>query len=285
MLFWFPRWITYDLTNIECFIYQIVYPYFSQFPWSDEFDICDIEVIIVGGNRGSGNSCGNPPCVRNSNTRRRRTLLQNPTINDGNISFSFIGDETIYPSLTNLSLDTIETTLHSEFVDTFPDINIDVTVNIYEMILTTTNTDAPSTTESTKEALADTLKNNSVPWNKIGYLIIAICIGLSILFFLSGLMYHGNKKGGDTPNYISIFIFFINTANLYTNVIFCVVLYTFNKADEYNLFIPAGAALLLTHIASITLETYFMTKLSRSKLDNPRFKHNKILLISTIFCM
>ena len=113
-------------------------------------------------------------------------------------------------------------------------------------------------------------------WQMLGYIIVFLLLLIPIVVIIVGLIYHRRRRGSDSPEYISILKCFINIADLYTDIIFCIMLYSIN--NEANLYIPAIVFTALPHVTSIVMGMYHIHQWRKKRL--PYIKRYDNLVIS-----
>eukprot|EP01083_Nonionella_stella_P056259 148252_1 len=111
--FWFAQNITYDLTDIECFIHRVFIEWLDTYGIVPSFEPCDIDVTYVHGGNQNEHSCAQPPCI--SNTIRRRLLPM-----DGNTTMTVITKKTeLAESLESVSLKSGEQRFEAQYLQLF----------------------------------------------------------------------------------------------------------------------------------------------------------------------
>ena len=204
-------------------------------------------------------------------------ILYTPNINYcGKDNFKYIIKDikNIYDQATvNITINCIKTTT------TITTMTITNTISIIES-LTTTITTSQNDIKNTDKLLLAGIKLDNTKWDKIGYTIIISTILISLLLLIFSILYHINKHGSDKPNYLSIFKCFLYISNLYTNIIFIIVLYIFKS----NYYIIVFIILLLTHIIANIFGIYCIQKWKQLITQNNKFKCNELLYILSIFC-
>lgn len=113
-------------------------------------------------------------------------------------------------------------------------------------------------------------------WQMLGYIIVFILLLTPIIVIIVALIYHRRRRGSDSPEYISILKCFINIADLYTDIIFCIMLYSTNNGPE--LYIPAIIFTALPHVMSIFMGMYHIHQWRKKRL--PYIKRYDNLVIS-----
>eukprot|EP01083_Nonionella_stella_P231997 818809_1 len=111
--FWFAQNITYDLTDIECFIHRVFIEWLDTYGIVASFEPCDIDVTYIHGGNQNEHSCAHPPCI--SNKIRRRLLPM-----DGNTTMTVTTKKTeLAESLESVSLESGEQRFVAQYLQHF----------------------------------------------------------------------------------------------------------------------------------------------------------------------
>ena len=96
-------------------------------------------------------------------------------------------------------------------------------------------------------------------WMRLSELFVYVSLGISLLLIICALYYHKKlKKGSDKPSYISLFRFLQSVSDLWTDVMFCVILYL----DEKNnyLFWYCCLTIIVPYTISCIIGIYWIHK-------------------------
>ena len=121
--------------------------------------------------------------------------------------------------------------------------------------------------------------NDENTWEYIGYFVVLGALSIPSLLIIAGMIYNTKFKGSDPPKYLSVLKSFAHVADLYTDVVFCVLLYF--KGNIY-LFYPAVIFILSAHILSNCVGLYFIHKWREQKMAFIHRYDNLLIAMSVL---
>ena len=113
----------------------------------------------------------------------------------------------------------------------------------------------------------------------VGYSIVFILLLIPILVIILGVIYHRRRRGSDSPEYVSILKCFINVADLYTDIIFCIML---QSKYSSQLYIPAIIFTALPHFVSIATGMYHIHQWRKKRLTYVKRYDNLIISMTVL---
>eukprot|EP01083_Nonionella_stella_P278602 947482_1 len=127
--------ITYNLDNMECFLYQIFAALFDKYQFVDTFTMCDIQIddIEGGTEQTTDKQCEFPPCLRSTSEANQvnRRLLQSDDDDLIETTMTIIAsDSNTYGLVNSLSRKGMKTQVTKAFIGAFGlSINADIRVS------------------------------------------------------------------------------------------------------------------------------------------------------------
>ena len=167
--------------------------------------------------------------------------------------------------------------------------NQDITTSISPLYLIgTTTTSTDSETKSDTETVNSTIDltendgnlelNDVNTWEYIGYYIVLGLLLIPSILIIAGIIYNTRFKGSDHPKYASILKSMAHVADLYTDIVFCVLLY-FKRS---MLLYPAAAFTFSAHILSNCAGLYFIHKWRKQKMEFIHRYDNLLIALSVL---
>eukprot|EP01083_Nonionella_stella_P079331 217599_1 len=170
------------------------------------------------------------------------------------------------------------TTLRPSTIPTQPPTTTITTLHNETPTDQTTETTDTHPLNSQQHHTHDVELTNEVTWKYITYVIVLALFSIPALVIIIGIIYDTRFKGSDRPNYLWIIKSFAHVADLYTDIIFCVLLYI--KAS--SLVYVAAIFVCCGHVLSNAVGLHHIHKWRKQKRQYVHDYDNLLIALSVL---